>query len=187
MENYGADSDVRASGNAEADHRSRLIIREIFRAVKISEPSPIIKGSSVTQKNPGKLADGLWQLAQANPDSSYAPYAAFYAGLVFQAEMESDLKYDLLGGEFYQQALRHPRRSLSEDALAFASRRGDAYLKPHVLRFQARLAAFVDRWDDSVRLFEEAEGACFGDGALKDSIAQQREKMREFRDGRNHR
>jgi hypothetical protein len=116
-----------------------------------------------------KAAHALLALARRFPKSSYAPYAAYYAGCCYagiaitQAEEAirerralGELKDEVELGVFRAERMQNDaNRATAHEAFALAGQRADAYLKPRVLYQHGNLHLVLFDFDASRRLLAE--------------------------------
>lgn len=128
-----------------ADHRALIVIGKILEATQYGEPMTV-GGKLGSVQRALQWGDALWELAQDIPDSSYAPYAAFYAGCCYMAGVGDAMK-KAHGTLVTPLAKEHPLFGKADAALAFAVERGDPYLQPRAIHNQAFLFALAADWN----------------------------------------
>jgi hypothetical protein len=127
-----------------ADHRALIVIGELLKATRYEEPWTVA-GKLGSVQRAVERGDALWELARDIPDSSYAPYAAFYAGCCYMAGVGDAIKKEH-GTLVTPMAKQVPLFEKAEAALAFAVERGDRYLQPRAIYNQAFLAMVAADW-----------------------------------------
>ena len=163
-----------------ADFRSLLVIAELLEATRANEPGDVV-GPRGGLENALKWADALLALAKEFPDSSYAPYAAYYAGCCYVGALGQENKekhkemVSLAGKEsaYYGKA---------KEALSFAVERADAYLKPRVLYHQAFLHLFGAEFDRVDESLDEALEAGGREGTIQKIVDKLRSDMHRTRE-----
>lgn len=139
----------------DGDIRALHVIRRLLNATRLAEP---LEGGGWGRYESTELflmsMDTMFALAKELPESSYAPYAAFYAGggyithLCHSDEIPGDVPKDLRSHPLYQKI---------KEALSFAVEHGDSYLRPRAIFQQARLHVVMGSWDDAEDKLIEAE------------------------------
>ena len=105
-----------------------------------------------------KWAEALYDLAFAVPDSSYAPYVAYYAACSYMwqrknAFVKKEYGYELPDKRVAE--LEHYQRA--RKLLEFAVKRGDSYIKPLATCFLAAMKAWAADWAGARTLIQNAE------------------------------
>ena len=130
----------------------------------------------------------LLELAKESPDSSYAPYAAYYAGCCFtttsRIAVNAQGQKEASEGRFendtthrrrlYALHKADPRSAKGKEAFLFAAERGDEYLKSRALYQSARLTLSRGELEEADELISRAELAAPGSGTVGDLIQKLR-------------
>ena len=170
-----------------ADYRSLIVIAELLQATRADNALEAARprkdiDDAVT------WANALLPLAQQLPESSYAPYAAYYAGCCYSAasltqatdairerRSRGEVFDELQEGKDRADFIKHSEVSAKAfEAFAMAARRADAYLKPRVLYQHGYLRLFAFEFDEAERLLSEAAQAAPGEGAVQGWIDEAR-------------
>ncbi len=128
-----------------------------------------------------KAAEMLLSLAKRFPESSYAPYAAHYAGCCYfsacidKAEegirvrtKQGRLANDLALGRYRVALLKqNPDTARAYEAFSLAAQRGDDYLKPRTLYQHGTMRLFSFDFDEAERLLTEATRVAPGERMLE--------------------
>lgn len=156
-----------------ADERALKVIARLLEFTRAAEPGDVA-GSRGTPEMALVWADTLWPLAQEFPESSYAPYAAYYAGCSYM--LSAMLTNKQAAGEICAAgaAARSPHYDLARSCLNLASERADLYLKPRVAYMQVFLKGVNADWDGALRLTDELGPTVQADA----TFAQQLQEMR---------
>lgn len=127
-------------------------------------------------------ADAMMDLAREFPESSYAPYATFFAGRVYHGHLGKAVEPEIITPD----AKKHPFYKKSDEALRFAVDHGDAFLKPRALCSLAFLRACATLWDDAENLLTQSLRTARGQrvigrvvGKLRRDIPRLKERMQE--------
>lgn len=169
---------------AGTDGRALRVIAELLKATQVHEPLDVGRMRGWSEEEYAPHAAPFLKLARDFPDSTYAPYAAYYAGCLYLAlvEMETKREFDqpsprVSAGENYK---------FAEEALRFAADRGDPYLKPRALYMSALLRAYSADWRRVESALNETAKAGAGDrwterqvADLHEDIAKLRREMQE--------
>lgn len=123
-------------------------------------------------------ADAMMGLARELPESSYAPYAAFFAGRIYFGHLGKALgprqiTPNAKTNEFYRKA---------DEALRFVVKRGDPFIKPRALCSLAFLRVCVGSWVESERFLTEAEKSAGGQGVVDRVVNKMRYDIRRLKD-----
>ena len=196
---FGADFFDRNTGNAiqhyaDPEVRAVKVIGQLLSATRFDE-----FGDFVAQRRTAEAAlawaDELWKLAQAVPDSSYAPYAAYYAagcyaGVAVSHAVETVRSAREPGKHKDRMAEAEHRASLlaedeltskAEAAFTFAAERADAYVKPRVLLLAGMLKAFQFQQEEASRLWNEALQAAPGNPVITKPIESMRRELEKLK------
>lgn len=192
---FGADFFERQTGDAiqhiaDPEVRAVGVIGRLLYATRGRSPETAI-GLAGPKGDVGKAADSLITLAKEIPDSSYAPYAAYYAGCCYAAigtntvietirarrvrgqrkdrAAEAELRYSL--------AEKHRDFAKARAAFAVAAERGDAYLKPRALYQQGFLRIFAGALDQGEKLLDRALEAGGEEGTIRTMVDELRGQM----------
>ncbi len=107
-------------------------------------------------------ADAMMDLAREFPKSSYAPYAAFFAGRVYHGHLGKAIDPEIITPD----EKKHPFYKKSDEALRFAVDHGDAFLEPRALCSLAFLRACATLWDDAENLLTQSLRTARGQGVI---------------------
>ena len=138
-------------------------------------------------------ANALLGLARDIPDSSYAPYAAYYAGCCYGAtgyrKALNTVRKERADGKLSSRAAESRRRfTLMEkdddcdtaiQALKIAAQRGDDYLKPKALHQIAFLRGLGGAFDEAEDLLRRAEQVVPGEGGVEQLANRLRKSLRK--------
>ena len=151
-----------------ADCRALKVIAQLLKATRADEPGDVV-GPRRSMENALKWADSLIGLATEFPESSYAPYAAYYAGCCYLAALteamedmtkERGIKDHSMNQEDLQRVTAFGKRSpyyqKAEQALSLAAERCDPYLRPRVHYFQAFLRLCGGGFEEAGELLDRA-------------------------------
>lgn len=103
-------------------------------------------------------AEPLYELAFAVPDSSYAPYLAYYSACSYMWQRKNAFVKKEYGYELPDQRvaeLEHYQRA--RKALVFAVERGDSYIKPFAICFLAAMKAWAGDLTGARTLIQRAD------------------------------
>jgi hypothetical protein len=80
-----ADPDFRdwARGSSATDYRALIVVTELLEATRAKEPGDVAGARGRSIEDALRWADALSKLALAHPDSSYSPYARYFAGCCY--------------------------------------------------------------------------------------------------------
>jgi hypothetical protein len=185
----------RMSANDANDYRALIVIGRLLEATRLKDPQDVFGPEKGTPERALVWADTLWPLAKKLPDSSYAPYAAFYAGMSYFALASRDSvdavrKARVPGehkdqvGEFLGRAellTKDDRFAKGAEALQFAVDRGDAYLKPYALYHLGSLRARGGQLDAGEELFTRAMEVGGERGTVGDMVGKLRSELQNMK------
>ena len=171
-----------------ADRRALKVIGQLLLATRGDAPDKAVrkrKGKESLQT----WADVMWKLAQDYPESSYAPYAAYYAGCCYYAlgvnrAIQAVRAKRVPGNRIDKIAEFEQRASLIKNdgdcakaraALTFAADHADDYLRPRAICMQASLRKWVGAFDEAEALLDKAAPLGGEGGTIHDLV----EKMRK--------
>lgn len=189
---FGDDFFERQTGNAiehyaDAEKRALKVIGRLLTATRAKNLSSAIDRAESTEEQRAR-ADGLFELVQHFPDSSYAPYAAHYASLCYSACFAANLAETLRALPDDQRlpiivskSRINPDYAKAFDAMKFAAERGDAYLKPRAVYQQAGLRMLSGNLDEVDLLLSQADVLAPGDGTLRKLTDEFRERVEKER------
>ena len=162
-----------------ADHRALLVIGEVLKATRHESPWYVMQDRKTAEQCLA-WANTLWELAEDLPASSYAPYAAWYAGCCYAAAViRSSNSQDR---PLFSEALaREDNFAAADEAFVFAVGRADTYLKPIVLLHRAYLAGFAGQWKKSEGLLTAALDAAPGNDEMRDRGTRLRNDLAKVR------
>lgn len=180
---FGADFFERQTGNAVehyADPEVRAV-KVIGRLLAVTRENN--SGQAIAWYGPRgdvrKAAEMLLALAKRIPESSYAPYAAYYAGCCFASMASERITEAIRTGKRDGETFRdtHTRLSIplvkrnvdattSTEAFRLASEYGDDYLKPRALYHLASSRAAAGEFKEANALLSEAEQTVPGEGSI---------------------
>ena len=183
-----------------ADWRALIVIHELLEATRADDLGRVIRARGSIE-NALRWADVLLQLAKQVPESSYTPYAAYYAAWCYSAAIG-----DLLDRTMKQRGIDDsslteaklralaaepeaaPHYSKAQEALTLAANRADLYLKPRAVYMQAILVGMRGGWDEMERLLDKAAAEAPGEGTIRQLVDGARRdlarvKQREQRQG----
>ena len=177
----GQARDVVADPN-RSEFRWSIVIRRLLEATQQREP---LEGAHESEEAFLRWASTMFDLAREFSESSYAPYAAFYAGGGYVGYLCEVLYKEEVGSKALRQ---HELFNRAEEALRLAVEHGDSYLRPRAIYQQARLRAIVGDWEEAEDLLTKVdqvgnEGgtmATFTEELRKDIVRlQKRQQQRE--------
>jgi hypothetical protein len=170
------------------DFRALGVIGELLKASEALAPDAVPQqlGSREAVASWGQVLGGL---AQECPESSYAPYAAFFAGCCYSGNImgrtQDVIRSEKVPGAPVDRLSEAKRRievtKKDEDlhkgleALTFAVEHGDTYLKPRALLHLATLTCMAGDVGEIEALLSQAE-------QLAPTNARIMERVAEFRD-----
>lgn len=130
--------------------RFSVVLRPLLASTATIEP---LEGEHRSAQAFRRWTDTMFGLASELPDSTYAPYAAFYAGGGYVGYLCEHLFKD----EVPSDAIREERLfKKAEEALKLAVEHGDSYVRPRALCQQARLHAIIGAWEETEHLLSRA-------------------------------
>lgn len=155
--------------------RWSAVIRPVLASTTTVEP---LEGEHKSAEAFRRWTETMFDLASELPDSTYAPYAAFYAGggyvtylceVLYQDDVPSDA---IRKDELFDKA---------EKALKLCVEHGDAYLRPRAILQQARLHAIIGAWDKAERLVDDVENGTAGRGTVSTLSDRLRRDIRKLK------
>jgi len=153
------------SGQPPADLLRALVV--IAELLERAESHPI----EGVQCDPGlPCADELLKLAVELPESSYAPYAAYYAGGMYRAWLERTPESRQVSPALKNHALYQK----ADEALRFSADHGDPFLKPRALCALAYLRGCSAAWDEADEFLTQATRASSDQGTVHAAVAKLR-------------
>lgn len=159
------------------DYRALFVIAELLKLTRAKEPGDAV-GPRGSLEQAIKWAEALNALAKELPESSYAPYAAYYAGCCYITSAMIGTKEER--GEYITPATRrHPHYKLANEILRFVAEHGDAYLKPRALYMQAILRMVGADWIEADRSLTKALESAPGEGTIKSQVDELRRDIQE--------
>jgi len=103
-------------------------------------------------------ADPLYELAFAVPDSSYAPYLAYYAACSYMWQRKAGFIRKTYGYELPDKRIADlDYYKKARSALEFAAERGDPYIKPFAMCFLAGMKAWAADLNGARELIKNAK------------------------------
>lgn len=176
---------------SELERRAVKVIGRLLYATrgKACEDAVRIAGPQGDRR---ATADALLGLARDIPDSSYAPYAVYYAGCCYAAtgyrNALNTVREERVDGKLSSRAAETRRRfALMEkdgdcdkaiEALKIAAQRGDDYLKPKALHQMAFLRGLGGAFDEAEHLLTQAEQVVPGEGGVEKLANHLRKSLR---------
>lgn len=189
---YDEFMDPRVQHYPEVETRAVKVIGRLLYATrgKACEDAVRIAGP---QGDRLATAEALLALARDIPDSSYAPYAAYYAGCCYGAtgyrNALNTVREERVDGKLSSRAAESRRRfTLMEkdsdcdtaiQALKIAAQRGDDYLKPKALHQIAFLRGLGGAFDEAEHLLTQAEQVVPGEGGVEQLANRLRKSLRK--------
>lgn len=183
------DPETRVHYRNNPDVLAVAVIGKFLEATRESDPTRV----NLPRGDLRKAADLLWQLAQEIPESSYAPYAAYFAGCCYLSDvfehMERFMRRDRPGKDeilpeelpaFRAHAQGLATFGLAGEALGFAAAHGDAYLKPWAIYMQAQHAIGGGLFDEAEAKLNEAEASMPGRGRIEEWAPKLRKSLRRL-------
>ena len=142
-----------------------------------------------------KTAEALFAIATDLPDSSYAPYAAYYAGCCYTRQVLGHVMQTVRGARKpgagkdraaeakakFALSKNDPNCAKALRAFRFAAERGDDYLAPRAYYQQAVLRTWNGAFDDAEALLAKSEQMAHGAGTIKNICDEFRKQMDRFR------
>lgn len=181
------DSRARWMGPKNHDMRALRVIGELLEATREYELGHFSFASVVkTREDAARWADGLWALVQEIPDSTYAPYAAYFVGqchytaamadaiTTVRARRIPEKKKDNVNEHFQLVELleEDKRFSQGKEALQFACEHGDAYLKPLALYHFGAFRIAGGQSEKGEALLREALALTGPEGTLAEKVTK---------------
>lgn len=184
-----------ASSLEAAEFRALAVVGELLEATRERVPWELSYARhGKTIESALIWADTLWALAQEFPDSSYAPYAASYAGCCYLAPVfeayRSEKSNRRIGdkemtrdefGILVDVARAEGHLDDADAALAFAAEHGDAYLKPRALYYRVFAGWLGGDLEKCGSRLDAASTAARGETSLTRWIVEQREGLEKMR------
>jgi len=169
-----------------ADFRALTIIRELLEATREKVTWEIFAGPKWPEERIRFWGDSLSELAKEFPDSSYAPYAAYYAGCCYSAmgynRMVKAIRANRVPGKHKDLvadaklcrdlAKKDADCAYATEMFAFAAERADAYLRPRALYQQASLRVPYGDFDGVDRFLDQAMEAAPGKGTIETMVTK---------------
>jgi len=169
-----------------ADYRALKVIARLLEATRADDPGEVVRPRGGIE-SALKWADALLPLAKEFPESSYAPYAAYYAGCCYLAAggdvlektmKERGIEDSALTAKKLQALAAEPEAALhcgkAEEALSLAANHADLYLKPRAVYMQAALLGMRGQWDEMERLLDKALAEAPGEGTIQQLVDRAR-------------
>jgi len=174
-----------------SDYRAIMVINEFLEATRLRDPQDMFGSEKRTPESALVWADTLWPLAQEFPDSSYAPYTAFYAGMCYWALSSGDSVNAIRAaripgarkdqvGEFLKRGeilTKDDRYAKGAEGLQFAVEHGDAYLKPVALYHLGSIRACGGKIEAAEKLFGQAIELGGERGTIGDMVGKFRSEL----------
>lgn len=189
---FGADFFERQTGNAvqyyaDSEVRAVKVIGRLLYATREDWVEDIMREAG-PRGDVHKAADMLLSLGKRIPESSYAPYAGYYAGCCYfgqcfaqvreaiRAQTKEGKRRDDLDEAKYRAALimQNENSARAFEAFTSAAERADDYLKPRALYQHAFLRMIAFDFEESERLLLEAKGLAPGEGTVQEWIEEAR-------------
>ncbi len=182
---FGEDFFERQTGNAVKQYADPEVraVKVIGRLLYATRENWV--GDSMREAGPRgdihNAAEILLSLAKRFPESSYTPYAAYYAGCCYYAlcieeaeeairrkNKQGGLDNDLALGKYrVAQLMQNPDTTKAYQAFTIAAQRADDYLKPRVLYQHGTLRLFSSDFDEAERLIMKAAQVVHGEIVLQ--------------------
>ena len=175
------ESKARWIGPGNNDMRALMVVGEFLKATRAKEPGDVLGPRAKGIDDFARWADTLLPLAKEIPDSSYAPYAAFFAGCCYMTCMGQEAK-EKYGELTSAKSKENPNYQKSDEALTLAIERGDAYLKPRALYMKAFLRSLTADWDEADQALDAALLESPGTGTIQEMVDEIRPQIRKERD-----
>lgn len=182
-----------------ADMRALKVIARLLQATRATSASNVFLDHKLPkEEDKRRWGDTLSELAEAIPESSYAPYAAYYAGCCYSMigliQVAEGIQANQVPGQPKDRAaeteLRFSLTKKNTDcarackAFGFAARRGDDYLKPRALFQQAVLRASSGALDEVEQLLSKAEQIVPGEKTIQKMSGKLRKRVCKFKESR---
>jgi hypothetical protein len=165
------------------DFRALTVIGELLKATRGSEFGSGMSAPKSAEEV-RRWADTMWALAREIPDSSYSPYAAYYAGCCYavlglerareveRAQREGGVpKGNVTQFQRRSAAFREDATSTAaREAFLFANERGDAYLKPRAIYQRAVISLWLDRREEMNNLLDAALTEAPGEQTIREWV-----------------
>lgn len=172
---------------ADPEPRAVKVIGRLLYATRDKTPASAM-GTAGPQGDMVKAAQILLDLANEIPDSSFAPYAAYYAGCCFTSTglyaVDEQGQKEASEGRFEDETAHRrrlyalhkadPLSAKGKEAFLFAAERGDEYLKARALYQSARLTLSRGEMEEADELISRAELAAPGSGTVGDLVQKLR-------------
>jgi len=181
----------RLLGPKGPDIRALMPIFELLEATRAREPGDVVRPRKSIE-NGLRWADSLFELAREFPDSSYAPYAAYYAGCCYLTAVEAAIKKVQMEtgngqgdggmtGSDWQALLAvgraNPNYAKADEAMKFAVEKADIYLKPRALYMSAFVRGCTNNWEETERVLDDAIEAAPGDSLIEEMVEKLRRQL----------
>jgi len=174
---------TQAEHYADPEPRAVKVIGRLLYATRDKTPAGAM-GTAGPQGDMVDLGHALLEIAKEIPESSYAPYAAYYAGCCFASTsmyaVDEQGQKEASEGRFKDETARRrrlyalhkadPLSAKGKEAFLFAAERADAYLKARALYQSARLTLSRGELEEADRLLSRAEVEAPGSGTVGDLI-----------------
>ena len=165
-----------------AERRALKVIAQLLLATRADEPGDVV-GPRGSIENGLKWAEALFALAKELPESSYAPYAAYYAGCCYVTALgqeNKDKHKEIVSPAGRESAYYRKAR----DAFSLAVARADAYLKPRALYHEGFLHLCGAEFEQAEKSLEEALQVGGEQGTIQKIVDRLRHDMRVTREKR---
>ncbi|MCH8148377.1 MAG: hypothetical protein IH987_10345 [Planctomycetes bacterium] len=172
---------------SELEPRAVKVIGRLLYATRGKTPESAM-GTASPQGDMVNTAKALLDLANEIPDSSFAPYAAYYAGCCFASTsgyaVDKQGQKEASEGRFEDETAHRrrlyvlhkadPRSAKGKEAFLFAAERADEYLKPRAIYQAARHTLSRGELEEADELICRAELAAPGSGTVGDLVQKLR-------------
>lgn len=181
------------------DARALMVVQELLQATRESVSWEIAGLRNGSLDSALRWADVLWEMAQEMPDSTYAPYAASYAGCAYSAQVcatfwnakqDRQSKGQTISGPAEYDVLTAAARNdahfaTANAALDFAGSHGDAYLRPRALYYKSFICWLSGDLELARSFLDKASSAAPGEPTLTKWILELRTELASSRVGHN--
>jgi hypothetical protein len=161
-----------------ADARALRVISRLLLATRANEPVDAVRAGG-GHADAQVWAESLWAIAEEYPGSSYAPYAAYYAGCCRLAAA-TVTNHASTGRQISAKAKTDPDYVSALTCLRFARLHGDRYLQPRACYMEACASIVASDFGEAARQADELAPRVAHDRALREQVAQLKWSLAEI-------
>ncbi len=164
----------RLLGPSGGEHRALIMVRDLLTAASEDDPGDAVRACGSLEAVP-RWANALFSLGEEYPQSSYSPYASYFAGCCYLVCLQQANKDKEPSGEgISSEANSNLYYAKAQKALAFAADKGDTYLKPRAHLMLVHLHALAAEWAEAEQGLAEAAKLGGEQGTIADRVTKWR-------------